>query len=185
MKVAVGIKKTARALILIAQISGLVACASAKEEAFDYSSFEQQASFSNEYFEQLARNCSDSENVVSESGLMAFRACTTSRTSTTQGIQLFSAMGSIQRMCVYPTVVSNGVTSPIVLNSSAPAESRFLKICGTVAYTGSTAQLANSVFNGLLMVDAASGSAFSQCLTQSDFRSCARNLSIDFAEGEL
>jgi hypothetical protein len=179
------ILKTARSILLIAQISVLAACASAKEEAFDYSSYEQQASFSSEHFEQLARQCSVNENVTSESGSMRFRACSTVKTSTVHGIQLFSSSGSVQKMCVFPTVVSNGVTSPIVTNPSAPAESRFLKICGTIAYTGSTAQIGHLDFNGLLLMDAASVSAFSQCLTQSDFRSCARNLSIDFAEGLL
>jgi hypothetical protein len=179
------IQKAFRKIILIAQIAMLAACASAKEEAFDYSSYEQQASLGIEHFEQMARKCSDSENVVSESGSMRFRACSTIQKTTVHGIQVFSPIQTVQRICVFPTKVSNGVSGPIVVSPSAPAESRFLKVCGTIAYTGSTAQLGQPDFSGLLMVDASNGSAFSQCLTQSDFRSCARNLSIDFAEGNL
>jgi len=179
------IKKTAQTSILIAQAFLAVACASAKEEAFDYSSYEQQASYSVDYFQQQAESCSATANVSSSDASKAFHACKISTSASIVAIRIFASGTGVQKMCVYPTVETNGVKSPITLNPSAPVDSRYLKVCGTIAYTGSSATVNNTEFNGVLMVDSLDADSFSQCLSESDFRSCASGASIVFAEGSI
>ncbi len=179
------IKKTAQTSILIAQAFLAVACASAKEESFDYSSYEQQASYSVEHFQQQAESCSKSANVSAADASLTFHACKISTSASSVAIRIFASGTSVQKMCVFPTVETNGVKAPITLNPSAPVESRYLKVCGTIAYTGSSATVNHNAFNGLLMVDSLDASRFSQCLSESDFRSCANSAALVFAEGSL
>jgi hypothetical protein len=157
-----------KVLLLILITFSTAACANAVDEEFDYSSYNQQSSYSASHFEQLAKKCSATPNLISQTDAKAFRACKTATTAVTTNISIFSADLSVQRMCVFPVVIQvDSVQSVLRIENNA-----IQKICGTITGTGSTAVISSAAFNGLLMVEGSDASAVENCLVSSDFRGC-------------
>ncbi len=161
--------RTAVLLIITLMVS---ACASAVDEAFDYSSYNSTASYSDQYFNELAQKCSPTPNLVSTTSDREFRACKPVTTQVTSNILIFSENKTVQKMCVIPVKRNGGHVESFLE----------LKLCGTIAFTGSSAVIENTEFNGLLMVDSENYEKLVTCLTSADYRACAIAESFDVFE---
>ncbi len=168
-----------RVLLLILITFSTAACANAVDEEFDYSSYNQQSSYSASHFEQLAKNCSATPNLLSQTDEKTFHACKTATTDITTNISIFSADFSVQRMCVFPVVIHE----LNVLSVKHTENFAIQKICGTITGTGSTAVISSADFNGLLMVEGSDASKVENCLVSSDFRECMAG--VKFYEAHL
>jgi len=179
-------QKFVQTLIIGTQLLLLSACASAKDEDFDYSSYEQQASYSAAYYDQQAKECSAVSNIASSDQTIELRGCITASNQFSTGIKVFHSLSAVQKMCIFPAKLENNRLRPMVLmNGNIKVVP---KVCGTIVNTGSTSTLNQPGVQGVLVVDAADAvkvSAFSECLKQSDFRTCAQDQNIVFAEGVL
>jgi len=185
------LKISLKATSLIALLFLVSACGNAADEAFDYSVYNQQASYSADQFQAMARDCSLSPNLSSvyDGSELAsrFHACKVESSSVTTSIKIFSADFKVHKMCVFPVKVSVSGFTPIELNASLPVETRFLKVCGTIAGTGSSAVVNNVEFNGLALVDSVNAAEFASCLSQASesVKNCMQAKGLNYSLGSI
>jgi hypothetical protein len=169
----------------------LSACGNAADESFNYAIYNQQASYSADQYQAMARDCSSTPNVTSSlspsDDSSRFHACKVDSSAVTTSIKIFSADFKIYKKCVFPMKVSAAGITPIVLNSSLPVETRFLKLCGTIAGTGSSAVISNVEFNGLALVDSVNMGEFAACLADptGNVESCMQGKGLNYSVGSI
>lgn len=100
-------------------------------------------------------------------------------------IALFPADGTQKNICVFPVQYINNSPAVIVANPYAPASSRYVLQCGTVAGTGSVMNFSGISYQAAFIVNSVDASVFVNCLATGNLSYCAANMGIEFSAGNV